>query len=148
MDEDGEPLINDSGDAFLPSTEGKEYEEPLALYLMAYAAAYRDVGKALQHRRTGGDQKLVGKLKSGKGSLKSKFGQKSSKSFKKFSLKRRVFKKGVKPKRSNPRRHTTSKNLAGNTKHRTAVAKLGAWRTCAMLAMWRQGLFQPQLPTT
>ena len=44
---------------------------------MAQAAAYREVREALQHTRTGRDQKVVGKLKSGKGSSKGKFGKKS-----------------------------------------------------------------------
>ena len=70
---DGEPLVDDEGEMLLPCQEGETYTETKIMYLTAFASAYQQARKALQHTRTGREYSLVGKFKSNKhGAIKQK----------------------------------------------------------------------------
>ena len=71
FDDDGEPLIDDSGNLLVPMDEAMEsYDQDEAVHLITFAATYREVRKALQAHRVGRDQKYA--TIKGKGSSKGK----------------------------------------------------------------------------
>ena len=65
-DDDGQPLVDSDNSTLIPWQEGCVYSEAQFNYLSAFASAYREARKALQHTKTGRDYKVVGRFKSSK----------------------------------------------------------------------------------
>ena len=65
-DDDDQPLVDVDNSTLIPWQEGTVYSEAQYHYLSAFASAYREARKALQHTKTGRDYKVVGRFKSSK----------------------------------------------------------------------------------
>eukprot|EP00973_Karenia_brevis_P054777 7614711-Karenia_brevis.AAC.1 len=58
-DDDGQRLVDDTGQPLIPFDPKLEYVEGSACYLSASAGSYRDVRGQLQATKKGRDQKIV-----------------------------------------------------------------------------------------
>ena len=79
-DDDGQPLVDSDDSTLIPWQEGCVYSEAQFNYLSAFASAYREARKALQHTKTGRDYKVVGRFKSSKVGFRHKSRMRRSRS--------------------------------------------------------------------
>ena len=115
-DDDGQPLIDGDSAPLIPWQDGIEYTEGQFSYLSAFASAYREARKALQHKRTGRDYKVVG-FKSCKTGFRRK---KPHGSFKKFSVTKKPYTRNKKPKAINKSVKTAFKQyINGGSGHKS-----------------------------